>query len=128
MMPVIAAAVFATGNTVTHAIRGDINNVGDFFKYFSQGAVTGFVLGCAWQFAPLIPWAGNAIQTGNTVDSRAFGLSYLFAIGIPSLISASKKDGTHSQYWTETRANRRADKYFRKYFNVNWNYPRYPLR
>jgi hypothetical protein len=66
-------------------------------------------------------------EYGHTIDSRAFGLSYLFAIGVPSIISAAGDGGDHSTYWTETRANRRAEKYFRKYFNVNWNYPHYPL-
>ena len=55
LVPVIAAAVFATGNTVAHAIRGDISNFWDGLKYFGQGAIVGFALGCAWQFAPLIP-------------------------------------------------------------------------
>jgi RHS repeat-associated protein len=263
MIPVIVAVVFATGNTVAHAIRGDINNFGDGLKYFGQGAITGFALGAAWQFAPMIPWIGQGIQTtmtyyaygqaglgvlgtaagafndgwkgigngakaflgnfymnennwlggmaqgflrhtwefpqsivghgytqlrniggnvdrvdylggatfvtnenstdgpavslgnyinanikgkitgdfdnyvlsnpmymheyGHTIDSRAFGLSYLFAIGVPSIFSASKHDGSHSKFWTEKRANRRAAKYFGKHYNVNWNFPRYPL-
>jgi hypothetical protein len=59
---------------------------------------------------------------GHTIDSRLFGLSYLFAIGLPSAISAGKHDGTHSSYWTETRANRRAARYFGKYYGVNWDY------
>jgi len=268
VIPVIAAAAFAIGNTVAHAIRGDINNFWDGFKYFGQGAITGFALGCAWQFAPLIPYIGTGVQTamtwyaygqvglgvlgtgagafndgwkgvgngaktflgnfyldennwlggvwkgfsrhtweipqslighgytqarnafgnvdrvdyfggatfatndnagysdgislgifintnidheitgnfdnyvlsnpmymheyGHTIDSRAFGLSYLFAIGIPSIFSANKANNDpsyhHYEYWTETRANRRAEKYFKKHFNINWNYPRYPLR
>jgi hypothetical protein len=65
-------------------------------------------------------------EYGHTIDSRAFGLSYLFAIGIPSIFSASGREG-HFIYWTETRANRHAEKYFGKRFNVNWNFPRYPL-
>jgi hypothetical protein len=69
-------------------------------------------------------------EYGHTIDSRAFGLSYLFAIGIPSGISASKHDGTHHSYPTETRANERAAKYFGKYYGVNWSESRfndYPL-
>ena len=270
LVPAITTAVFAIGNTIAHTIKGDVSNFNDALRYFGQGALTGFALGCAWQFAPLIPWAGNAIQTamtwyaygqagtgllgmiggsisngwngleragqlllgnfyldenrsffegvwqgfsrhtweipqtlighsytqlrnmfgqvdrvdylggatfatnensknhngitfgnyinmniygeinmdfdtfattvdpmymheyGHTIDSRAFGLSYLFGIGIPSLFSAAKKDGGHKKYWTETRANRRAAKYFGKYYGVNWmDYDiinRYPLR
>jgi hypothetical protein len=69
---------------------------------------------------------------------------YLFAVGIPSLISASKnelivsqdEDGinlnpdglyTHDVFWAEKRANRRAEKYFRRYYGINWDFPRYPL-
>jgi hypothetical protein len=73
-------------------------------------------------------------EYGHTVDSRLFGISYLFAIGIPSAISAKNSEsiggGLHSHdiYWTETRANRRAARYFRKYYGVDWdrfvnNYP-----
>jgi hypothetical protein len=65
-------------------------------------------------------------EYGHTIDSRAFGLSYLFAVGLPSIISA-EGDGDHATYWTETRANRRAERYFRWHFNVNWNFSRYPL-
>jgi RHS repeat-associated protein len=59
-------------------------------------------------------------EYGHTVDSRIFGLSYLFAIGIPSIISAAG-DGEHSTYWTEKRANRHAKNYFRKYYNIDWD-------
>jgi RHS repeat-associated protein len=256
LVPVIVAAVFATGNTVAHAIRGDINSFWDGLKYFGQGAVTGFALGCAWQFAPLTPYIGQGLQTamtyyaygqvglgvlgtatgafndgwkgvgngakaflgnfyldendwlggitqgflrhtwempqsligqgytqvrntagnvsrvdyfggatfatnentdkrngisignyvninirdeitgnfdervlsdplfmheyGHTIDSRAFGLSYLFSIGMPSIISAGGS-GDHSTYWTERRANKRAKKYFGKYYGIDWN-------
>jgi RHS repeat-associated protein len=71
-------------------------------------------------------------EYGHTIDSRLFGFSYLFAIGIPSIFSANKAKNDpsyhHYEYWTETRANRRAEKYFKKHFNINWNYPRYPLK
>jgi hypothetical protein len=73
-------------------------------------------------------------EYGHTFDSRNFGLSYLFAIGIPSLISADnskwqqeKGYSTHDEYWTEVRANNRAAKYFKKYYGINWNFPDYPL-
>jgi hypothetical protein len=61
-------------------------------------------------------------------DSRLFGVSYLFAIGIPSAISAGKHDGTHNSYWMGKRANRQAARYFGKYYGVEWNYANdYPL-
>ena len=73
-------------------------------------------------------------EYGHTIDSRAFGLSYLFAIGIPSGISAWKDKirGTdnHHDFWTEKRANRRAAKYFKNHYGVNWREPLfndYPL-
>jgi RHS repeat-associated protein len=268
LVPVIVAAVFAIGNTTVHAMNGDIHDFWDGFSYFAQGAVTGFALGAAWEFAPLIPGIGKAVQTamsvyaigqtavgvlgmiggainsgwngmgrageaflgnfyldennffggvlqglsrhtwemlqslgghgytqarnsfghvsrvdylggvtfatdeneddewgislgnyvntsikheitgdfeeyvlsnpmymheyGHTIDSRVFGLSYLFAIGIPSLISADKSKPTegglttHKKYWTEIRANKRAKKYFEKYYGVDWNFSDYP--
>jgi hypothetical protein len=62
---------------------------------------------------------------GHTIDSKAFGLFYLFAIGIPSGISAWKdrinNTDNHDSFWTETRANRRATKYFGKHYGVNWD-------
>jgi len=52
------AALFAIGNTVAHALRGDIdhhgfwNNLKSSLKYFSQGAVTGASIGSMYEFAP----------------------------------------------------------------------------
>lgn len=64
-------------------------------------------------------------EYGHYLDSQTFGWSYLFAIGIPSLYSASKakNDPTqnHRDFWTETRANRRAKKHFNKYYDIDWN-------
>lgn len=274
VIPAIAAATFATTNLVAHAIRGDVNSIGDGFKYFAQGALAGFGWGCAYQFAPGIPIIGKGLQDlmtayvysqvaigalgvvgggvsegwngvvngmkifygnfyldendfwggviqglsrhtwelpqtfvghtvsqvrnvagfvdrvdylggatfatnedankevgdgisfgnfininlrgkitgdfdeyvisnplymheyGHTIDSRIFGLSYLFAVGVPSLFSASSssritgnnpdKLKTHDVYWTETRANKWAAKYFGKHYNINWDFPTYP--
>jgi hypothetical protein len=78
-------------------------------------------------------------EYGHTFDSRIFGVSYLFAIGIPSLISVAGSElipennpnnlYTHNIYWTEMRANRHAAEYFKKYFGIDWEalYPEYPL-
>jgi hypothetical protein len=53
-------------------------------------------------------------EYGHTFDSQLFGLSYLFAIGIPSASGAR---------WTEIRANKHASEYFKKYHGVDWNRP-----
>ena len=66
-------------------------------------------------------------EYGHTIDSRAFGLSYLLAIGAFSGGSILFDRANHHSYWTETRANRRAENYFRRYYNVDWNFLRYPL-
>ena len=268
LIPVACAPLFATGNTISHAIRGDIKNFWTGFKYFSQGAVTGFAIGSIWQFAPMLKWKniGKAIQKtmtwyaygrqiglggigaltgvfndgwkglgnaaksflgnfyldennwlggifqgisrhtweipqsfighlytqwrntmgnvsrvdyfggatfatlenaenargvslgnyvniniinkitgdfdkwvlsnpmfmheyGHTIDSRLFGFSYLLAIGIPSIISAGRNKN-HLGYWTEIRANKRAKRYFSRYYNIDWSiyeklYPTY---
>jgi RHS repeat-associated protein len=65
-------------------------------------------------------------EYGHVIDGRGWGPLYLFAIGIPSLISAAG-DGDHSRYWTEIRANRRARSYFGRYYGINWNFSGYPL-
>ena len=64
---IIGASVFGTGNLAAQAIRGDVDNFWDGFKYFGQGALAGAVLGAAWQFAPLIPGIGQGIQTGMNI-------------------------------------------------------------
>jgi hypothetical protein len=48
-------------------------------------------------------------EFGHTFDSRLFGITYLFAIGIPSAAGAE---------WTEIRANRHTKRYFGNYFNL----------
>ena len=45
-------------------------------------------------------------EYGHTFDSRIFGFSYFFAIGIPSASGAD---------WTEIRANNNAWNYLRKH-------------
>jgi RHS repeat-associated protein len=63
------AAAFAVGNTIAHAIRGDIHSWGDFFKYMGQGALTGAMLGITMQ----IPIIGNVIQ-GYAAAQLGIGL------------------------------------------------------
>ena len=72
-------------------------------------------------------------EYGHTIDSKIFGLSYLFVIGAPSLYSAAtskkidKNTSTHSFRWYEMRANRHAKKYFSNY-GVIWDEIRYPTQ
>ncbi|MFV0291026.1 MAG: hypothetical protein ACK5IJ_09085, partial [Mangrovibacterium sp.] len=58
-------------------------------------------------------------EYGHSFDSRRYGLSYLFAIGIPSVRSAANStNNSHRSFWTEKRANRDAANYFGKYYGV----------
>ena len=69
-------------------------------------------------------------EYGHTFDSREFGPAYLFAIGIPSIISAynykeTEVNGisttTHRLFWTEQRASMNALLYFQKHYDVDKN-------
>ena len=69
-------------------------------------------------------------EYGHYIQSQVFGLSYLFAVGVPSLISASGASqvsgeprgvSTHDFRWYERQANRNAARYFRRHFEVDWN-------
>ena len=80
-----------------------------------HGEGEGFILGsqlCMHEF-------------GHTADSQRLGWLYLPVIGLPSLLSASGK-GNHNVFWTETRANRHAKRYFSKYYAIAWNESGYP--
>ena len=71
---------------------------------------------------------GNQIcmhEFGHTADSQLFGWLYLPVIGLPSLISAFGR-GNHNVFWTETRANRHAKRYFERNYSVAWNESGYP--
>ena len=78
----IGAAVFGTGNLVSHSIRGDVNSIGDGLRYFGQGALAGAALGATWYLAPCIPVYGNAIQS---YMSLSFGLK----IGMTTLSASN---------------------------------------
>jgi hypothetical protein len=74
-------------------------------------------------------------EYGHYIDSRSWGVAYLPGIGVPSIFSAAGSEwqynkgySTHDEYWTEMSANRRAEKYFKKYYNVYWTYSDYPLK
>lgn len=43
-------------------------------------------------------------EYGHTFQSMRFGLSYLFAVGAPSLLNELGAD--NRDFWTETSANR----------------------
>ena len=70
-------------------------------------------------------------EYGHTIDSREYGLSYLFSIGVPSIISALishfygeiEVNGItttkHRLFWTEQRASHNAYYYFNKYYGVD---------
>jgi hypothetical protein len=71
---------------------------------------------------------GNQIcmhEFGHTVDSQRFGWAYLMFIGLPSLMNTLGK-GDHDVFWTETRANRHAKRYFAKHYSMAWNEKGYP--
>ena len=71
---------------------------------------------------------GNQIcmhEFGHTVDSQRFGWAYLLFIGLPSLMNTLGK-GDHDVFWTETRANRHAKRYFAKHYSMAWNEKGYP--
>ena len=88
-------------------------------------------------------------EYGHYLDSQKFGLTYLLAVGLPSLFNQIKSDnkGTitewngepvenpdqlnlHDVYWTEIRASKNAAEYFKKY-GVDWSgwkFDDYPLK
>jgi hypothetical protein len=60
-------------------------------------------------------------EYGHTLDSQYWGVFYLPAIGIPSGISSWKStEDEHHHYWTETRANNKASRYFKKHYGIDW--------
>lgn len=69
-------------------------------------------------------------EYGHTFDSQNIGPLYLYAIGVPSAISASRARRvpgepqgvtTHDFRWYEMSANRHAARYFGMYHGVDWN-------
>ncbi|MDH6307242.1 hypothetical protein M2451_004157 [Dysgonomonas sp. PFB1-18] len=85
-------------------------------------------------------------EYGHYIQSQQYGLGYLFSIGLRSIKSAANSTvestlydangnfianrTTHSLYWTETSANKKAAKYFGIWYRVNWagdRFYQYPL-
>ena len=61
-------------------------------------------------------------EYGHYVQSQIFGLSYLFAVGLPSLHSAlTSTPEEHHRRRYERQANRYASRYFRRNFGVEWD-------
>jgi hypothetical protein len=124
----------ATFVTNENSTNGPAVSLGNYINADIQGEITGdfdnYVLSNPMYMH----------EYGHMIDSRTFGWSYLFAVGIPSLISADNSKrisgnnpnnlSTHDVYWTELRANRRAARYFRRHYGVNWSgilFDGYPL-
>ena len=64
-------------------------------------------------------------EFGHTVDSQRFGWLDQPVVGLPSRQNA-KGQRDHSVFWTETRANRHAKRYFSKHYSIAWNETGYP--
>ena len=127
--------------SVMRAVVGQVDRV-DTFGGITFATKMGYKYGMGVSLGAFIdlwatPWMqgegeryilGNQIcmhEFGHTFDSRRFGWAYLLVIGLPSLMSAFGK-GNHSVFWTETRANRHAKRYFGKYYSIAWNETGYP--
>jgi len=79
---------------------------------------------------------GNYIRTvhnglfmheyGHTIQSRHYGLAYLFNIGIPSLFDAKNhRKGPHRERWFERKASAYGRDYFGNYWTTYSIYPTY---
>lgn len=66
-------------------------------------------------------------EYGHHLQSRKYGLLYLFIIGIPSLISVLRAKPlpggvtTHDLQWYEMQANRYAGAYLQKNYQADWS-------
>ena len=98
LLPIaIGADIFSIGNVATQAMQGNINNVGDFFKYYGQGALTGAALGATWYFSGpaglagmngFLGITGSIINTSMTVYGIAQG-----GVGVLGMIGGAINDG-----------------------------------
>lgn len=68
-------------------------------------------------------------EFGHVLQSRIYGPSYIFAIGVPSLFSASTNSyEEHMNQWFEQDANKRSLEYWKKGgISVKWNYRTNPI-
>ncbi len=111
----LGGATFATDEN--H--NGGGVSLGSYINYNYTSTITGDFE----SFVKQTP--GYMHEYGHYIDSQSFGLTYLLAIGVPSLFSASSNKmigpyWAHNYYWTETRANNNASSYFGIYYGVNW--------
>ena len=129
----LGGATFATNEQSSHH-RGF--TIGNYVNMSIHGEIT----------MPFRDWClyGDQMylhEYGHTIQSQLTGFAYLFAIGLPSLISCSNsahigrdpyQASTHDYFYTETWANRIASWYFAKYYGYEWNeyngYPFYDYR
>lgn len=77
----VAAAVFAVGNTVAHAINGDIDNFWDGLKYFAQGAVVGAALAAGVTAGLGVPVLGTIIKAAGIIYAGTTALSVVSGLG-----------------------------------------------
>ena len=112
----LGGITFATKSNCAYSMGVSLGTFVDLWSgRWMRGDGTGFIIGnqlCMHEF-------------GHTADSQRFGWAYLPVIGLPSLMSAFGK-GNHNVYWTETRANRHAKRYFSKHHAIAWNENGYP--
>ena len=60
-------------------------------------------------------------EYGHTIQSRWFGPTYLFIVGVPSIFSAMGSKQKHSFRWYEVQANKLSKNYFGRYYGLDWN-------
>ena len=100
-------ATYCINENSSSVENGDGMTLGSFIQIRDPGNVNG-------EFEDYMKTACNGTylhEYGHTIQGRYWGLSYLFAVGIPSLINAAGNK-PHEKYWCERWASRRAKKYF----------------
>ncbi len=79
----------------------------------------------------LSPVVGNQLfmhEYGHSLQSRSFGILYLFIFGLPSLLSVVFRGSNHHHSFVEKSANKLAYDYFNgKYFLEYWDKVNYPM-
>lgn len=92
----VLAAIFAVGNTVSHAIRGDINkhgllkNMWEGTRYFFQGAIAGASIASIYTYAPNILGPNIGGFLNNATKGYLFGQA---GIGVLGMVGGSFNNG-----------------------------------